>query len=296
MKPPRESFAMLHQPDSANILQHLKALVGERNPFTTPEPLEQAGGYIAHQFQSMGLVVSREEVPFEGITSHNIFGLKEGTDASAGTFILGAHYDSVQGTPGADDNASAVAALLEVARCLEGTFVKGSILFTAFTLEEYGFIGSRQMAARVKESGELISGMISLEMLGYRTREPGSQSYPPYVDPSKYPDTGDFIAVVGNEPSQNLALGLAKILKQATPGLGVETLVLPGRADGFVEVRLSDHCPFWEHDFKAAMLTDTAFFRNPHYHQASDTLDTLDIDFIRDISAGLVEYLKAPKV
>jgi aminopeptidase YwaD len=282
------------QADSTNILKHLEALVGERNPFTTPEPLEQAAAYIAHQFQSMGLAVSREEVPFEGITSHNIFGLKEGTDPSAGTFILGAHYDSVQGSPGADDNASAVAALLEIARCLEGVPVKSSILFTAFTLEEYGFIGSHQMAARIKESGQPISGMISLEMLGYRTREPGSQTYPPYVDPTRYPDTGDFIAVVGNEPSQSLALGLAQALKQTTPALGVEKLVLPGRADQFTEVRLSDHCPFWEHDFKAAMLTDTAFFRNPHYHQATDTLETLDIDFIRDICKGLAVYLRDP--
>jgi len=282
------------QPENANILKHLEALVGERNPFTTPGPLEQAAGYIAHQFQSMGLSVSREEVSFEGTTSHNILGLKEGTNPSVETFILGAHYDTVQGTPGADDNASAVAALLEVARCLEGTAVQGSILFTAFTLEEYGFIGSSQMAARIKESGESISGMLSLEMLGYRTREPGSQTYPVYVDPTRYPVTGDFIAVVGNEPSQTLALGLAKALKQTTPELGVESLVLPGRADDFVEVRLSDHCPFWELDFKAAMLSDTAFFRNPHYHQSTDTLETLDIDFIREICVGLVEYLKHP--
>ena len=202
----------------------------------------------------------------------------------------------MQNSPGADDNASAVAALLEVARCLEGADVKGSILFTAFTLEEYGFIGSRQMAARIKESGEPISGMISLEMLGYRTREPGSQTYPPYVPADQYPDTGDFIAVVANEPSQALALGLANTLKQTTPDLGVESLVLPGRADDFVEVRLSDHCAFWEQDFKAAMLTDTAFFRNQHYHQATDTLKTLDIDFIRDICAGLAEYLIDPEV
>jgi hypothetical protein len=114
------------------------------------------------------------------------------------------------------------------------------------------------------------------------------------VDPTQYPDKGDFIGVVSNEPSQSLALGLAKTLKQTTPELGVEKLVLPGRADEFVEVRLSDHCPFWEHDFRAVMLTDTAFFRNPHYHQATDTLGTLDIDFIRDICAGLAEYLKNP--
>ena len=155
-----------------------------------------------------------------------------------------------------------------------------------------GFL--RPDAGRVELNGESISGMISLEMLGYRTREPGSQTYPPYVDATQYPDTGDFIAVVGNEPSQSLALGLTKALKQTTPELRVESLVLPGRADDFVEVRLSDHCSFWEQDFKAAMLTDTAFFRNPHYHQATDTLDTLDIDFIRDICVGVTAYLQDP--
>lgn len=277
--------------ETTHILKHLEALVGERNPFSSPGPLEQAAAYISHHFQSLGLAVSREEVPFEGTLSHNIFGLKQGTDPEAGTFILGAHYDSVEGSPGADDNASAVAALLETARCLEEVAVKGSILFTAFTLEEYGFIGSGQMARRLKEADENISGMISLEMLGYRTREPGSQMYPPYVPADQYPDTGDFIAVVGNQPSEALTDRLADALKQTTPALGVERLVLPGRGDMFVEVRLSDHCVFWEQDFKAVMLTDTAFFRNPHYHQSTDTLDTLDIDFIRDITTGLAAYL-----
>ncbi len=286
----------MHSPQSAHILNHLQALVGERNPFSAPGPLEQAGAYILQHFQNLGLSVSREEVSFEGTHSHNIFGLKEGTDPSQGTFILGAHYDAVEGTPGADDNASAVAALLEVARCLAEDAVKGSIVFTAFALEEYGFVGSHQMAARLKQSGENISGMVALEMLGYRTTESGSQTYPPYVDAAQYPDTGDFIAVVGNEPSQSLALGLADVLKRTTPDLGVEHLVLPGRGDSFVEVRLSDHCVFWEQDFKAAMVTDTAFFRNPNYHQPTDTLETLDIDFIRDVSAGLAAYLKNPAV
>ncbi len=286
----------MHPPDSAHILNHLQALVGERNPFSAPGPLEQAGAYILQHFQNLGLSVSREEVPFEGTASHNIFGLKEGTDPSLGTFILGAHYDAVEGTPGADDNASAVAALLEVARCLTEEAVAGSIVFAAFALEEYGFVGSRQMAVRLKQSGEHISGMIALEMLGYRTTEPGSQTFPPYVDASQYPDVGDFIAVIGNQPSQALTFGVAEVLKQTTPDLRVEHLVLPGRGDSFVEIRLSDHCVFWEQDFKAAMLTDTAFFRNPNYHQPTDTLDTLDIDFIRDISAGLAAYLKNPVI
>ena len=285
----------MHPPNSNRILKHLQALVGERNPFSSPGPLEQAGAYIAQYIQSVGLQVSREEVPFEGTVSHNIFGLKEGTDPSKGMFILGAHYDTVEGSPGADDNASAVAALLEVAQCLAGVEVAGSILFTAFALEEYGFVGSRQMAVRLKEEDVSIAGMISLEMLGYRVREAGSQVYPPYVDPSQYPDTGDFIAVVGNQPSTTLTQSVAEALKNTTPDLGVEHLVLPGNGDMFVEVRLSDHCVFWEQEFKAAMVTDTAFFRNPHYHQPTDTLETLDIDFIRDICAGLAVYLRDPE-
>jgi len=280
-----------------NFIQgHLEHLVGERNPVSTPEVLHATADYVEAQLRSYGLDISREKVFFKDQTFHNVFGFQKGANSDGSLFILGAHIDSVEGTPGADDNASAVAAMLEVARCLADRQVATSLLFAGFTLEEYGFIGSRQVAERLNKKNEDLLGMISLEMLGYRTRKPNSQKYPPYVDANQYPDSGDFIAVVGNEPSQGLTRHLAESLKRAEPDLGVEQLVLPGTGEMFHDVRLSDHSPFWENGFRAAMVTDTAFFRNPHYHQPSDCLDTLDVDFIREITAGLVEYLTDPKV
>ncbi len=134
--------------------------------------------------------------------------------------------------------------------------------------------------------------MISLEMVGFKTTVPGSQSYPPYVDARQYPDTGDFIAVVGNEPSANLAQVLAEGMASSVPSLKVETLVVPGQGRNFKEVRLSDHSPFWDADIPAVMVTDTAFFRNPHYHQPSDTLETLDLEFILDNARAVTGFLK----
>ncbi len=283
----------MQEPNLKNIEKHLGELVRERNLFTTPDQLATAGEYIHQQMLSLNLSVSEETVPFEGKQSKNILGLKKGADPSAGTFVLAAHYDTVEGSPGADDNASAVSALLETARCLEALQFEKSLLFAAFTLEEYGFVGSHHFLEQRQNEGERFSGMISLEMLGFCSHEAGSQNYPPYVDASQYPDSGDFIAVVGNEPSATLAHSLADTMDRAVPPLAVEKLVVPGRGDQFREVTLSDHFPFWENNIPAVMVTDTAFLRNPNYHQPSDTLDTLDIEFIGQVTAGICRFLEA---
>lgn len=274
-----------------SILEHLSTLVGERNPFTSMEQLGQAGGYIESQFASLGLRVETDTVPYEGVRSQNVLGHKDGADGSGEYFVLAAHYDTVQGSPGADDNASAVAGMLEIARLLQPVPLRATLIFAGFTLEEYGFVGSRQFAERARKNNDCIKGMISLEMLGCRRREPGSQTYPPYVDAGQYPDTGDFVAVVGNAPSAGLTADIAEKMRQTVPQLPVESLVLPGSGEQFTDIRLSDHAPFWENGFRAVMVTDTAYFRNPNYHQPTDTLETLDIDFIRDISAGVAGFL-----
>ncbi len=283
----------MNLPKKHNIESHLKLLIGERNPHTSLEELHKCGKYIANHFSNLSLSVKEIPVEFEGTLSDNILGIKKGLDPSSPYFVLGAHYDTVQGSPGADDNASAVASLLEIARCLNDIPLKSTLIYVGFTLEEYGFIGSKHFVERVPtyESGK-ISGMISLEMLGFRNHSAGSQKYPPYIDIAKYPDSGDFIAIVGNEPSQELVSQLMKAMKVASPDLPAELLVVPGPGDNFEEVRLSDHSPFWDNGHKAVMVTDTAFFRNPHYHQPTDTLETLDIDFITEVSAGVAEYLK----
>jgi len=277
-------------PQKKNIEEHLRILTGERNPFTEPEHLEKTRHYIAKQFKIYGLSVTEDAVDYEGSRSFNIFG--KGKNSGEKSFVLAAHYDTKPGTPGADDNASAVAALLEIARCLAGHTFQTPILFAAFTLEEYGFIGSQNFIDKAAAKNNTFTGMISLEMLGYKNSAPHSQNYPPYVDAEKYPDSGDFIAVVGNEPSAQLAKNLADGMKLHVPALKVETLVVPGNGENFAEVRLSDHSPFWDAGIPAVMVTDTAFFRNPNYHLPSDTLDTLDIEFIQENAEAVFETLK----
>lgn len=283
----------MQKPNLKNIEAHLTRLVRERNPYTTPDQLAEAGEYLRERFMACNLAVRDEKVPFDGMHSLNILGLKKGSDPDAGIFVLAAHYDTVEGTPGADDNASAAAALLEAARCLESASLKQSLLFAGFTLEEYGFVGSRHFLEQAGDGRYQFSGMISLEMLGYKNEEPGSQSYPPYVDATKYPNSGDFIAVAGNEPSAPLTHAIADSMDRAVPSLSVERLVVPGRGDQFREVTLSDHFPFWENDIPAVMITDTAFLRNPNYHKPSDTLETLNPEFIRQITEGICKFLES---
>ena len=274
------------------IRQHLENLVGERNPFTRPEHLKKTAQYLSNQFEIMGLEVTHETVEYEGTRPLNILGQTPGDPGANGLFVLAAHYDSVPNTPGADDNASAVTALLEIAHHLSQTPLLKPLIFCAFTLEEYGFLGAKHFIDCDAKRKNQISGMISLEMLGFINTAPGSQSYPPYVDSSQYPDTGDFIAVVGNGPSAGLARALAKAMACSVPALKVETLLVPGQGENFTEVRLSDHSPFWDAGIPAAMVTDTAFFRNPNYHQPSDTLETLNLEFIRDYARAVAGCLK----
>lgn len=285
------------------IKGHLKAFAFERNPYTSPQNLKTASDYLADQFSKYGLRVREETVPFEGSIKAtttlddaqiftNILGAKLSESAQAEAFVLGAHYDTVERSPGADDNASAVAALLCIAEALKSVELKADLILAAFTLEEYGYVGSRFFLEQALERGNLFSGMISLEMLGYRDFTPGSQSYPPYVDAGARPNTGDFIAVVANEPSAPLANQVVHGLKLGTPDLPVETLVVPGDGSQFPEVQLSDHSPFWDRQIPAVMVTDTAFFRNPNYHKPEDTLDTLDLNFIEEVANGVAAFIE----
>lgn len=283
---------MMRKPNLSRIKSYLDALVGERNPISSPNQLKRCGNYIADQFRHSQLMVREEPVPFEVGSSDNILGYKAGTAGDLDPFVLAAHYDTVEESPGADDNASAVATLLETAHCLQPVPLKTPLLFAAFTLEEYGFIGSYHHIVEAKKNRKGFSGMISLEMVGYRDTKPGSQSYPVYVDATHYPSAGDFIAVVGNEPSAKLTHQVTEGMRKSEPALSVEQLIVPGSGVEFPEVRLSDHSSFWEHAIPAVMITDTAFFRNPNYHQASDTLDTLDFGFIRDTTEAVTGFLK----
>ena len=151
--------------------------------------------------------------------------------------------------------------------------------------------GARHLANRLKREGVTVKAMISLEMLGYTNPEPCSQSYPAVLRPF-YPSEADFIALVGNFRSRHLLRNVAQSFRQV-PGLSVETLTVPFNGWALPATRLSDHSPFWDLGMPALMVTDTSFFRNPHYHQPTDTVDTLDIDFLARVTEGLANSVSA---
>jgi Zn-dependent M28 family amino/carboxypeptidase len=198
--------------------------------------------------------------------------------------LIGAHYDAVPGTSGADDNATGVAVLLELARKFAAKPVKYPLRLVAFDMEEYGLLGSADYAALLRQQQQPLRLMMSLEMLGYRDVTPGSQRYPAPLE-RFYPNTGDFIALIGNLRTIPDLFTMSRSIRQA--GISSQWLPVPKRGLIVPQTRLSDHAPFWDAGYPAMMVTDTAFLRNPHYHQASDAIATLDLDFLTGVCEGL---------
>ena len=267
-----------------NLKQHLQNLHFDRNPYDHYPELEQAAHYIQKEFKKMGFEVKEDFFQWEGRPYKNIVAEKRGGASSDHVFILGAHYDTVPGSPGADDNASAIAVLLEVARNIQTVPLECTVRLIAFSLEECDYIGSTHYVESLKKGEEKILGMISLEMVGFTG--PG-QDYPPYLNPKYYPNVGDFIAIIGNERSKELLEKVCQSFKTHIPQLPLEFLIVPGNGEGMEEVRLSDHSTFWDQGFPALMVTDTAFLRNPNYHLASDTMETLDFEFMQKVAVGI---------
>ena len=248
------------------------------------------------RWDELGLMSVRtfvlEELQVHGPVEQHHFG--EGADAGVNLILrlpgqrpelapvlVAAHYDGPLGSPGADDNASGVAALLELARRWAQTPPKRPVWLVAFDQEEWGMVGSAALARELKSSGQRLHLMLSLEMLGYTAEE---QNYPHEAMKAVYGSRGDFIALVANT-------GAAALLPGLSGGMGahVKTKVLPVPFKGrqLPDVRLSDHSPFWDEGYNAVMVTDTSFMRNPHYHRPSDTIETLDLPFLRAVIDGL---------
>ena len=201
--------------------------------------------------------------------------------------LIGAHFDTVEGSPGADDNASACAVLLEVACHLSGSAGDRPIHFVAFNLEEEDLLGSRAYAAHLKATGQDILGAIVLECVGYASRVEGSQQKPAGV-PAPVPTVGDFLAVIGNDRAQPLVEAMLAA-RPSVPELPLVPLIVPGCGEVLPDTRRSDHAAFWDCGVPALMLTDTANFRNPHYHQPSDTIETLDLDFMAKVARTVMK-------
>ncbi|MGH7827522.1 MAG: M28 family peptidase [Candidatus Binatia bacterium] len=270
--------------DPKSLRHKLDAIVGERNPFNGQRHLAAVESFIERELSSYGLSVTSDYFSYQRKNFRNIVG-RLGPQRGA-SFVVGAHFDAVPGSPGADDNASGVAVLLEAARCLSQARLRSPVMFCAFNLEELNMIGSTHFARKLRGAGTRIAGMVSLEMVGYTDPRPGRQKYP-FGLKWFYPDRGDFIGIIGNWNSSSLLNKFARQMRQVK-GLPVETLSVPGNGALIPEVRLSDHSPFWDQGYPALMITDTAFHRNPHYHGSTDTLETLNLGFMAKVCEGVV--------
>ena len=279
-----------------SITRHLQSLVGERHPHSSPHALAKAATYIAAHFSEYGLTTTRQAFRTAGKTYRNILGVKQPAARPSrerqAALVVGAHYDTVQASPGADDNASALAVLLEVAKRISQIEMTRPVWLAAFCLEEQGLLGSRAFTSECKKAGRPLLGAIILECVGYASQVPGSQLTPPGL-PIAVPTVGNFLGIIGNDASRHLVGVLERCAGQVSAQLPTFSLAVPSRGEALPDVRRSDHAAFWDEGYAAVMLTDTANFRNPHYHQPTDTIDTLDLDFIEGVTQIVTASVEA---
>jgi Zn-dependent M28 family amino/carboxypeptidase len=267
---------------------HLRQVAQPRDPDWSPLGHRQVEQYIQKQLSECGPV---EPFPFEANgRQHCNWILKlPGSRPGRPPILVGAHFDAAPATPGADDNASGVAVLLELARHFAADPAPSPLWLVAFDLEERGMIGSRAYARFLRQQRQPLRLMLSLEMLGYRDPTPGSQRYPAGLE-KLYPNRGDYIGLIGNWPTWGDLLKLQRYFQKA--GIPCCWLLAGQRGLILPATRLSDHSPFWDAGYPAVMVTDTAFLRNPHYHKLSDTLETLDPDFLTGVCQGLMAGIR----
>ena len=271
-------------------VQTLAGQIGERNMARYLQ-LNAAADFIENSFSSAGLQPRRDSYDFQGRACHNIEAEIRG--ARPEILLIGAHYDSVLGSPGANDNGSGVAAMLALARRFAGKPAQHTLRFVAFVNEEPPYFLTEQMgslvyAGRCKAHGDRISAMISLETIGYFSDAPHSQTYPAPGLGVFYPSVGNFIGFVSNVPSRNL-LRRAIALFRKHAKIPSEGAALPAFIPG---VSWSDQWSFWQHGYPGIMITDTAPFRYPHYHSATDTLDKLDYDRFALVVSGMEKVIE----
>lgn len=289
---PGESFSGPLAPLSADegvlrdrLKKHVTAVASAEHNTRTPERLEAAARYIEAELRALGYAVRAQAFDSgEGMVRNF-----EATIAGRGTasLVIGAHYDSVMGATGANDNGSGVAALLELARLLRGWQPNHTIRLAFFVNEEPPWFQSKAMGSRVyadelRARGERVAAMFSLETIGYYSERPGSQFYP-FPLGFFYPDRGDFLAFVANLASRPL-LRQAVAAFRAEARFPSEGVAAPALIPG---VDWSDQWSFWRHGVPALMLTDTAPYRYPHYHLPSDTPDKVDYDRLARVVGGL---------
>jgi hypothetical protein len=261
---------------------------------SAPAGLERARGWIREAMGAAGWAVAAEEFVEDGVRGVNLRARRAGSGSAPRVWVIGAHYDTTARTPGADDNASGVAGVVELARRWTGTRFRDEVQLVAFDLEEGLHGGSEVLARRMKKDGVAVAGMLSLEMLGWKSERAGSQKAPDAVRKA-YPELekalaarkhrGDFLAAIGNRAAEPVVKALAR----AAPGLMLP-MVLDDAGTRMGALRRSDHAPFWDAGFAALVVTDTADMRSGRYHTMRDVPEALDYGFM---AAGVEAVARA---
>jgi Zn-dependent M28 family amino/carboxypeptidase len=270
----------------ARLRSHVDALAGEIGRRCRPDALRRAAEYVRAELTAAELVAVVQPFGDPGDSLANVSVEPRGGSAAT-RVVVGAHYDTVCETPGADDNASGVAVLIELAR-ISGRGAPGAFTrFIAFANEERPERGSHVAAHASRDAGEALLGMIGLEMLGYYREERGTQRAAPGLE-QVAGTRGDYIAMIGDPDSRDFLAAVLDPFQRVAAIRVRPLLVSPSRAP---DVRRSDHASYWNVGYPAIMLTDTANFRNPNYHEPSDTPDTLDYARMGEITLGLAAAL-----
>jgi hypothetical protein len=269
----------------------LAGVIGERS-VACPDSLQRTACYLRDCWEAQGYRVESQEFKVEQVECLNLSVEIRGSEKPGEILLVGAHYDSVFGSPGANDNASAIAALLELSRLFAAVPPRRTIRFVAFPNEEppffrTGLMGSRVYARRCHTRGEHIVGMVSLETIGYFTDRPGSQRYPLPLG-LFYPHQGNFIAIVGNLSSRDLVKRFSEGFREKSD-FPLECVATFGAIPG---VSWSDHSSFWKFGYPAIMVTDTAPYRYPYYHTAQDTPDKVQYSGLAQVTYGSFSALQ----
>lgn len=288
-------FSAQEAETTANVKKHvfhLAETIGERN-LTRYKALQDASQFIEETLKSQGYEVQSQEYAVQGKTVRNLVAEIPGGTRAGEIVVVGAHYDTVFDCPGADDNGSGIAGLLEVARLLKHSGVRPerTLRFVAFVNEEPPYfqtatMGSRVYAKRAREHHDNVVAAISLEMLGTYLDTEGSQQYPSGVG-WLYPSKGNFIGFVGNVASRPLVREAVRSFRRTTqfPSQGIAA------PEGIMGIGWSDHWSFWQEGYPGIMVTDTAFFRNKNYHMPSDTAGTLDYERMGRVVQGIARVV-----
>ncbi|GAB5404928.1 MAG: M28 family metallopeptidase [Aureliella sp.] len=280
------------------LFKHVDCLAGLIGPrhLGKPKTITATIGYITQQLTEMGYTVEQEHYDAMGQRATNLIAEVRGQRKPEEVVVVGAHYDTVFSTPGADDNASAVAVLIETARMMKAEHEprgpKRTLRFVAFACEEppyfnVGEMGSQHHARQSRLRGDKIVGMICLEMVGYFSDEPGSQAVPDTIPKFLhwlFPKRANFLVAVGNLNSIWLCWGFRRGFKKWGRRMPLFSICLP---EIVKEIRLSDNSSFWDQGYPALMITDTSFLRNPHYHAATDTPETLNYEMMAKVALGV---------